>query len=133
SCWARIAWNKWWIWYDPRLLSAAFMWLVYVGYVVVQTQMEPGAERRRWAAVLGVLAFVNVPIVHFAIQWLGEKSHPQEVGQDSAIRWTAGYGVLAFFAFYSLVYRWKLAGERARDRLLGALASLRRLEEGALS
>ena len=62
STWARMAWNQWWIWDDARLISAAVMWLIYVGYVMMQMQLEPSEQKRRWAAVLGILAVINVPV-----------------------------------------------------------------------
>lgn len=134
STWARMAWGQWWIWDDPRLLSAAVLWLVYVGYVVLQHQVESGERRRRWAAVYGILAYPSLPLVIYAVQAFGQASHPQkfdDLASDSTIRWTRWYGVAAFLLFYTLIYRWKLAREEVRDALLETQARVRRLEEGA--
>ncbi len=133
STWARMAWGQWWIWDDPRLLSASVMWLVYAGYVILQHQADEGERRRRWAAIYGILAYPILPIVHYAIQAFGAASHPQkfaDLASDSAIWQTRWYGVAAFFLFYSLIYRWKLARDRVRDDVMSTLARVRQMEEG---
>jgi heme exporter protein C len=131
STWARAAWGVWWRWEDPRLMSAAVMSLVYLGYLVLQHGMEDDARRRTYAAVYGILAFINIPIVHYSIRWFGEKSHPMEFSQlsDVEIVRTRWFGVLAFLLFYLLLYRWKYEREALRERAEGALQRLRELEE----
>jgi heme exporter protein C len=134
STWASAAWNTWWDWGDARLMSAAVMWLTYAGYVLLQAQIEDAARRRRFAAVFGILAFVNIPLVHWAIEWFGETHHPesfQDLASDPRITQTRWFGVLAFFVFYLLLYRWRLAREETKERLESVLARVRRIEEGA--
>lgn len=131
ATWAKAAWGVWWRWEDPRLMSAAVMSLVYIGYLVLQHGMEDDARRRPFAAVYGILAFINIPIVHYSIRWFGEKSHPMEFSQLSdaeiiRVRW---FGVAAFFLFYLLLYRWKFERDDVRERTEASLASVRGLEE----
>lgn len=132
--WAKAAWGHWWIWNDPRLLSAAVMSLVYVGYLVLQRSIEEDEKRCRYAAVLGITAFVTVPFVHFAIKLLGEQHHPMqldEMSSDASIIRTRWYGVLAFFSLYLLVYRWRFDKEFLRLETAEALARVRALEDKA--
>ncbi|MFQ5654482.1 MAG: cytochrome c biogenesis protein CcsA [Planctomycetota bacterium] len=133
STWASAAWNTWWVWEDPRLMSAAVMWLTYAGYVLLQSQMEDPAKRRRFAAVFGILAYLNIPLVILSIRLAGEvTSHPMafdDFTSDERIVLTRWYGVLAFLLFYLLIFRWKLAREAVRERLEGCLSEVRRLEE----
>ena len=134
STWASAAWNTWWDWGDARLMSAAVMWLTYAGYVLLQAQIDDAPRRRRFAAVFGILAFVNIPLVHWAIEWFGETHHPetfQDLASDPEITQTRWFGVLAFFIFYLLLYRWRLAREETKERLEAVLARVRRIEEGA--
>ena len=68
SLWGRPVWGVWWAW-DPRMVSTAVLLLVYVGYLGVRgLSAEPHVNARR-AAVIGVLGFVDVPIVHFSVLW----------------------------------------------------------------
>lgn len=135
SIWASMAWNIWWDFKDKRLMFAAIMWLTYAGYVVLQTQMQPGEQRRRYAAVFGILAFINVPLVKYAIAWFGQVSHPlqfQDMSSDPWIRGTRWFGVLAFLILYTLIYRWRHSKELTRNRFDALLSETRRLEEGAV-
>ena len=131
SVWAKSAWNTWWDFSDPRLMSAAVMWLTYAGYVTLQLQMEDGTHRRRYAAVFGILAWLNIPFVHYAIRLLGSQSHPMEITAEDSITVTQWYGVAAFTVVYTLIYRWKLHREQVRERVEEVLGEVRRLEEGA--
>lgn len=68
SMWGQSAWGTWWTW-DPRLVTTAFMLLLYVGYLTVRgLPGEPGRRARR-SAVLGLAAFAVVPVVHFSVLW----------------------------------------------------------------
>lgn len=131
STWAKSAWNVWWDFTDPRLMSAAVMWLTYAGYVVLQQQIEEPNKRRRYAAVFGILACLNVPFVHYSIQLIGVASHPMKITADPIVRITQWYGVVAFFFLYALIYRWKLERNLARDAVEECLVTVRKIEEGA--
>ncbi|MGQ9629061.1 MAG: cytochrome c biogenesis protein CcsA [bacterium] len=68
SIWARPVWNTWWTW-DPRLTTMLVLWLIYLGYLMARGAVE-GAERRaRVSAVIGIVGFVDVPIVFMSIRW----------------------------------------------------------------
>ena len=132
STWAKAAWNQWWVWNDPRLMSAAIMSITYLGYLVLQDSVEDDRKRRTFSAVYGCLAFVNIPIVHFAIRWFGEASHPMkldELSSDLSIVRTRWFGVLVFFLFYLVLYRWKYEREAVRERTSELLQEVRRIEE----
>lgn len=134
STWAKAAWGHWWDWSDARLMSAAIMWLTYAGYVLLQNQVDGAAKRRRFAAVFGVIAYLNIPFVHYAVEWFGKTSHPmkfEDLSSDPRITTTRWVGVLVFFVFYLLLYRWRLAREATKERLETVLARVRRLEERA--
>ncbi|TNF45878.1 cytochrome C assembly protein, partial [bacterium] len=72
--WARPVWGQWWVW-DPRLTTTLILWFLYVGYLVVR-QAVPGSRGQLAAAVYGILAYVDVPIVYFSIRWW-RGIHPQ--------------------------------------------------------
>jgi heme exporter protein C len=72
--WAKRAWGIWWTW-DPQLTTALLTVLIYLTVVILRTFSEDGAAERRFAAVLGVLGAVNVPIIRYSVQkWGG--NHP---------------------------------------------------------
>ncbi|HET7328182.1 MAG TPA: cytochrome c biogenesis protein CcsA [Nocardioidaceae bacterium] len=68
SIWGHSVWGVWWTW-DARLVTTAVLLLLYLGYLGVRGL--PGDSRRvsRRAAVVGVVSFVQVPVVHFSVLW----------------------------------------------------------------
>jgi heme exporter protein C len=68
SIWGKPAWGTWWTW-DPRLTTTAVMLLLYVGYLAVRRLSDNPRRRGRWAAVVGIVAFADVPIVHLSVAW----------------------------------------------------------------
>ncbi|MBI1759072.1 MAG: cytochrome c biogenesis protein CcsA [Actinobacteria bacterium] len=78
SLWARPVWGTWWSW-DPRLVTTVVLLLVYVGYLGVRGLSTDRMLNARRAAVVGVLAVVNVPIVHFSVVWWRALHQPPTV------------------------------------------------------
>ena len=68
SIWAKPVWGTWWTW-DPRLTTTAILLLIFVGYLAVRRLPDSPARRARWAAVVGIVGFVDVPIVHLSVRW----------------------------------------------------------------
>jgi heme exporter protein C len=68
SIWGRPTWGIWWTW-DPRLTTTAILLLIYVGYLSLRSFTEDEDRRARWAAAVGILGFLNVPIVYMSVRW----------------------------------------------------------------
>ncbi|HEY5578294.1 MAG TPA: cytochrome c biogenesis protein CcsA [Acidimicrobiia bacterium] len=67
--WGRPTWGTWWEWGDARMTTTALMFLVYLGYLGLR-RAEPDPETRaRRSAIMGIVAFAVVPIVHFSVLW----------------------------------------------------------------
>jgi heme exporter protein C len=66
ALWGKPVWGTWWTW-DPRLTTTAVLLLIYVGYLAVRRLPDNPAKRARWAAVVGVVGFIDVPIVHLSV------------------------------------------------------------------
>jgi len=75
--WARPAWGIWWTW-DARLTSTLMLWLTYVAYLLLRHYAADARRRATLAAVVGILGFLDVPIVYFSIRWW-RTQHPQPV------------------------------------------------------
>jgi heme exporter protein C len=52
--WGKPVWGTWWTW-DPRLTTTAVL--------------DNPSRRATWAAVVGIVGFVDVPIVHLSVVW----------------------------------------------------------------
>lgn len=110
--WARPVWGTWWQW-DARLTSSLVMWLTYVGYLLLRGLSTDPARTGRLAAVVGLIGFINVPIVHFSVQWW-RTLHPSgpavaAVGRSSGL---GGPELAAFFVSllaFTLLFAWLMA------------------------
>jgi heme exporter protein C len=72
--WAKKAWGIYWTW-DPRLTVSLLTVMVYLAIVVLRSFAGEGHAEKKFAAALGVLGTVNLPIIHYAVQkWGG--THP---------------------------------------------------------
>ncbi len=74
SIWARPNWGTWWNW-EPRLTTALVLWVVYVGYLLVRGYSSGSEQAARLSAVIGIVGFVDVPIVFLSTTWW-QLQHP---------------------------------------------------------
>ena len=75
--WARPVWNTWWTW-EPRLTTTLILWLIYVAYLMVRSYAPTQSKGAIYAAVVGIIGFVDVPIVYYSVVWW-RSIHPSPV------------------------------------------------------
>ncbi|KAB2880319.1 cytochrome C assembly protein [bacterium] len=75
--WAKPVWGIWWTW-DPRLTLALVLWLIYVAYVMLRIYIDDEGKRARLSAVVGIIGFLDVPLVYMSIRWW-RTQHPAAV------------------------------------------------------
>jgi heme exporter protein C len=128
--WAKKAWGVYWTW-DPRLTTSLLSVLVYVAVVVLRAFAGEGDAERRFAAALGVLGTVNLPIIHYSVRkWGG--NHPTVITKgggglqhpDMIHALTIGFVAMTLLA---LLLIW------SRARLSNVASRLARVEERGLS
>ncbi|HEX6558763.1 MAG TPA: cytochrome c biogenesis protein CcsA [Longimicrobiales bacterium] len=68
SIWGRPTWGVWWTW-DPRLTTTAILLMIFAGYLALRSFTEDADRRATWSAAIGILGFVNVPIVYMSVRW----------------------------------------------------------------
>jgi heme exporter protein C len=76
SLWGRPIWGTWWQW-DARLTTTLILWFIYVGYLVMRSYMGRSDSGARAAAVVGIIGFIDVPIVYESVNWWNTL-HPSE-------------------------------------------------------
>jgi heme exporter protein C len=52
--------------------------MIYAGYLLLRRLAEPGGQAARWAAIVGIFGFIDVPIVYFSVTWW-RTQHPGPV------------------------------------------------------
>lgn len=67
--WGRFVWGVWWDWGDARMVSTAVLFFFYLGYLALRRSITDARVRAVRCAVLGIVGFVQVPIVHYSVLW----------------------------------------------------------------
>jgi heme exporter protein C len=132
SIWARPVWGTWWSW-DARLTTTLVLWFIYLGYLMLRSYVDDQQRAARYAAVLGIIGFLDVPIIHQSVTWW-RTLHPEPVvlapggpAMPIAMLQTLGLSLVAF----TVLFCWLLQLRYQVESLRAELASVRsaRLEE----
>lgn len=68
SLWGIRMWGTWWTW-DARLTSELVLLFLYLGVMGLYHAFEDRRQGARAAAFLALIGIINVPIVHFSVNW----------------------------------------------------------------
>jgi heme exporter protein C len=131
AIWGYPIWGTWWTW-DPKLTTTLILWFMYLAYLMVRSYAEP-PRGPRFAAVVGIVAFFDVPIVYMSSYWWRTLHPPPAVGplaeaQPSAtIVWILLLSLVAFSVLYALLVRVRMEIESSEAELAlrGDLAGAR--------
>ncbi|MDA8201225.1 MAG: cytochrome c biogenesis protein CcsA [Chloroflexi bacterium] len=130
SIWGKATWGVWWT-FDPRLTTTAILFVIYLGYVLLRASLVERVRRARLSAVLGIVGFADVPIVHFSVLWWSglhqapSVLRPGDPTIDDWFLWVLMANVFAFTLLYVWLLHRRVALEATRD------AAERLLEGGA--
>lgn len=120
--WAKPAWGRWWTW-EARITTTLVLWLLLLGCLMVRRQAGSRELGARIAAVLGIVAAVDVPIIHKAVAWW-RGHHPQVFapgdsgGMAPEMRQAFGVCVLVFFLLFTLLLLLRYRAAEQEDRLV---------------
>jgi heme exporter protein C len=68
SLWGKPMWGTWWVW-DGRLTSELILLFLYFGIIALNVAIEDKRNAARASAVLALVGVVNIPIIHYSVQW----------------------------------------------------------------
>jgi len=127
--WGHAAWGRWWTW-EPRLTTTLILWFIYLAYVLVRASSIEGEKKATMAAVFGIIGFIDVPIVFFAIRWWGSLAHPEVVtgsggGLDPRMLHALITSVIAFTCIYFYLLTQGILIERTEARVKSIKNQLR--------
>src|SRR5260370_19579145 len=109
AIWGSPIWGTWWSW-DPKLTTTLILWFMYLAYLMVRSYAEE-PRGPRYAAVVGIVAFADVPIVYLSSYWWRTLHPPAAIGPlaqqqpSSSIVWLLLVSLLAFTVFYAFLVK----------------------------
>lgn len=119
--WGKAVWGVYWTW-DPRLTSVLVLWLLYLSYVALRAYVVEPMRRARYSAILGIVAFLDVPIIYFSVK-LWRTLHPQPVvitadgpQLPTGMLITLLFGVFTFTLLYFYLARLRVSVLRLMDQ-----------------
>ena len=122
SLWGRPIWNAWWQW-EARLTTTLILWFIYLGYFMLRAYAGDRERGARYAAVLGVIGSIDVPIIHQSVEWW-RSLHPEPIVLNTSgpnLPDSMLVSLLVCFAGFTLLYAYlllvKYRIEWARDVL----------------
>jgi heme exporter protein C len=104
--WGRPTWGVFWVW-DARLTSTALLLLLFLGYLAVRRLPADPEVRSKRAAVVALVAMLDVPIVHYSVDWWRSVHQPATVSRlDPTIEGLMLFTLMLALVVYLLFYLW---------------------------
>ena len=118
SIWGKPTWGTWWTW-DARLTSVAILFVMYLGYLLLRGTVEDRERAARYCAVLGIVAALDMPLVHFSVYWWRTLHQPPSLMKPGGFSGSAAilWPLLVNLAAFTILFAYLVA---KRVRLLRA-------------
>lgn len=104
--WSKAVWGVWWTW-APQQTVTLILWLIYISYMMLRAYGPLGSQGSRYAAVLGIIGFFDVPIVYMAGKWWRD-IHPQAVigplAEDGSLEGSMVFTLLLGVAAFTIIF-----------------------------
>jgi heme exporter protein C len=122
SIWGRPTWGTWWTW-DARLTTTTILLLIFIGYLMLRALVDDPSRGATFSAVLGIIGFLDVPIIHMSVVWWRTlhqpasvlRPGPSTVAPDMQVALYTNLAAFVLLYAYFLVKRVRL--EKARWEL----------------
>ena len=78
--WGHSAWNTWFRWEEPRLVTFLVLWLIFLSFTILRNFGDP-SKTAVHGSILGVLGAASVPLVYLSIKLLPSSArlHPEVI------------------------------------------------------
>ena len=100
SLWGKVTWGTYWQW-DARLTTTVLLFVTYLGYLALRRLPAESRARARRSAVMALIAVVNLPIVHYSVDWW--RTLHQEASLEIGIGGDRNY---SGEMYWTLLYSW---------------------------
>lgn len=116
--WARSAWGVWWTW-EPRLTTTLILFLIFIGYLMLRNYGAIGEQMKKYSAVVGIVGFLDVPIVYTSINWWSPEAtaHPRGLELESSMKFALTFSFVTFSLLLLFLILKRIDLERLRNKL----------------
>jgi len=116
--WARSAWGVWWTW-EPRLTTTLILFLIFIGYLMLRNYGAIGKQMKKYSAVVGIVGFLDVPIVYVSINWWAPEvtNHPQGLELEPSMKFALTFSFITFSILLLFLILKRVDLERLRNEL----------------
>jgi len=131
SLWGKPMWGTWWAW-DARLTSELILLFLYLGFMALQAAIDDPRRASRAGSLLLLVGVVNIPVIHFSVQWWNTLHQPASISAINKIGTPAIHPsllvpllimALAFTLFFVTLHLVRLRAEILhRERYTGWVA-----------
>jgi heme exporter protein C len=118
SLWGRPMWGTWWVW-DARLTSVLALLLIYIAYMALRASLDDETKAARAAAILALVGAVNLPIIHYSVDWWNTLHQGASVmtGKLAAVYlWPVLLLVFAYMSLFGSLWLVRIRAEVWRRR-----------------
>ena len=118
ALWGKPMWGTWWAW-DARLTSELLLLFLYLGYIALQAAIDDRRAAARAGAVLALVGVVNIPIIHYSVEWWSTLHQPATITKLGAPSIATSMLIpLLLMAFASQVFFFAVLLVRTRCEIL---------------
>jgi len=131
AIWGRTTWGTYWVW-DARLTTTLLLFLIFMGYFLLRMSVNDRDKEARLASVLGIIGFLDIPIIHKSVEWWRTLHQPSTLFKvDSGeakpsmppeLLYPLLASTLVMLAFYLYLLLLRYQTEKRTDRLNQLLA-----------
>ena len=131
AIWGRTTWGTYWVW-DARLTTTLLLFLIFMGYFLLRISVNDRDKESRLASVLGIIGFLDIPIIHKSVEWWRTLHQPSTLFKvDSGeakpsmppeLLYPLMVSTLVMLAFYLYLLLLRYQTENSTDRLNQLLA-----------
>ena len=128
--WAKPSWGVWWTW-DPKLTTSLILWLIYVAYLMLRAYSPRGDQGARFAAVLGIIGFIDVPIIYLSVVWWRTVHPPVVLGPvaEGSLEPSMRMVLMACTVAFTLLFAYLLMDRQALRRSEEEFEAIRSIAE----
>ena len=131
AIWGKPTWGTYWVW-DARLTTTLLLFLIFMGYFLLRMSVNDRDKEARLASVLGIIGFLDIPIIHKSVEWWRTLHQPSTLFKvDSGeakpsmppeLLYPLLASTLVMLAFYLYLMLLRYQTEKRTDRLNHLLA-----------